>query len=549
MSLHFVLTGSLEKVLPHQEPAPWLYDSCTLPAGDRLSVQLAYMSDFQLIHPLEARLFFSVKAPAGIRIEIRQVGLVPVRLACTPSHDDDYLTHSPAMLPDVLLPYDEKDGVRMLGGQWRSLWVDLYAEQPGDYQVVLSCQNVHGECVWDTTLSLHVNAQALPKQKLIHTEWFHADCLADYYGLEVFSEAHWQVIENQIACAAAHGVNMLLTPVVTPALDTAVGGERTTVQLAEIYEKDGIYTFDFSKLDRWLDICQKHGIEHIEICHLFTQWGAKHAPKVMVHTENGLVKRFGWETAALDPAYTAFLYQLIPALKEQLKKRSMLENTWFHISDEPRDEHAQDYFAARSSVLPLLADVHVIDALSSFELYKTGIVPKPVVSNNHIDPFLEANVPDLWTYYCVSQGKDVANRFMSMPSRRNRILGVQLYLYHIEGFLHWGYNFYNAQYSLRHINPFIETDAGEAFPSGDPFLVYPGENGQPLSSLRLEVLHEALRDLRALEMLESFKGREHVEKLIRDLAGQEITFSSYPRNDTFLYELRKCVNEEIAAAV
>lgn len=546
MSLHFVLTGSLEKVLPHLEPTPWPYDRYGLLLGDRVSVQMAYMRDFALVPPGADRLFFSVKTPGGLRAEIRQVGLVPVRLACTADHDGDYLTHGPAMLPDVLLPYDAENGVRLLDAQWRSLWVDLYAEAPGDYHAAFSCQDAAGARVWEKTIAVHVSAQALPKQTLIHTEWFHSDCIADYYGLEVFSEAHWQAIESQIACAAAHGVNMILTPVVTPALDTAVGGERTTVQLCEIWEKDGRYSFDFAKLDRWLAICRRHGIAHIEIYHLFTQWGAKHAPKVMVHTPTGLVKRFGWETDALDPAYTAFLRQFIPALKDCLKANGMLENSWFHISDEPCDDNAANYRAAQAGVIDLLRDVRIIDALSSFDMYRTGIVPKPVVSTNHVEPFWEAKVPGLWVYYCVSQGKDVSNRFMAMPSRRNRILGVQLYLYRIEGFLHWGYNFYNSQYSLRHLNPFAETDAGEAFPSGDAFLVYPGEGGQTLSSLRLEVLDEALRDLRALELLESLRGRDDVEKLIRELAGQEITFSVYPRSDSFLYELRRRVNEEIS---
>ncbi|MBQ7867656.1 MAG: DUF4091 domain-containing protein [Clostridia bacterium] len=548
MSLRFVLTGSLEKVLPDREPAAWPYDRSVLPLGDRLGVQIAYWCDFELIHPQEARLFFEAEAPEGVHTQLYSVGLVPVRVACTPNHDDDYLTHSPAMLPDILWPYDEQNGVRRLGGQWRSIWVDLHAETAGEHTVELRCKNAQGECLWSQTLTLQVSAQPLPKQKLIHTEWFHADCLADYYGLEVFGEQHWQVIENFIACAAAHGVNMLLTPVVTPALDTAVGGERTTVQLCDIYEKNGGYTFDFAKLERWLGICQKYGIENIEICHLFTQWGARHAPKVMVHTGEGLIKRFGWETDALDPAYTAFLHQLIPALKDFLREKGVLQNSWFHISDEPHDGDEEDYRKAQASVLPLLQDVHLIDALSSFDMYQTGIVKKPVVSTNHVEPFLEAQVPGLWVYYCVSQGKLVSNRFMSMPSRRNRILGVQLYLYHIEGFLHWGYNFYNSQYSIRHLDPFAETDSGEAFPSGDPFLVYPGEDGKPISSLRLEVLYEALRDLRALQMLESLKGRAFVESLISRLAGQKITFSDYPRNDAFVYELRRCVNEELAQA-
>ena len=52
----------------------------------------------------------------------------------------------------------------------------------------------------------------LPEQKLCHTEWFHGDCLADYYGVEVFSPGHWQALEGFIQAAARCGVNMLLTP-------------------------------------------------------------------------------------------------------------------------------------------------------------------------------------------------------------------------------------------------------------------------------------------------------------------------------------------------
>lgn len=546
MSLRCVLTGSLEKVLPQTEPPAWPCQHHSLPVGDRLNVQIAYRLDWDDVRCGNDRLFFSVDVRSGIRVQLFQVALMPVRVACPADHDDDYLTQGPAMLPDLLLPYDAQSGVHALGGQWSSLWVQLRAEEPGDYEAAFTCRSASGECLWSQPFSLHVCSLPLPAQKLIHTEWFHADCLADYYGLDVFSEAHWQVIEQQIACAADHGVNMILTPVLTPALDTAIGGERTTVQLVDITEANGVYTFGLTKLDRWLDMCRRHGIAHIEICHLFTQWGAKHAPKVMVHTETGLVKRFGWETQATDPAYIVFLQQLIPAVKECLKRHDYLKNSWFHISDEPTDEDAQDYAAARSAVLPLLQDVHVVDALSSFAMYQAGVVPKPIVATDHVEPFLAAQVPGLWVYYCVGQGRDVGNRFMSMPSRRNRILGVQLYLYRIEGFLHWGYNFYNSQYSLRHLDPFAETDAGATFASGDAFLVYPGADGCAWRLIRLEVLDEALHDLRALELLENLKGRAHVERLIRALAGQEITFRSYPRSEAFLYDLRSRVNQEIA---
>ena len=62
---------------------------------------------------------------------------------------------------------------------------------------------------------------------------------------------------------------------------------------------------------------------------------------------------------------------------------------------------------------------------------------------------------------------------------------MQLYKYKIIGILHWGYNFYNSQFSLEKINPYQVTDAGGAFPSGDAFLVYPGEDRHPEESIRM----------------------------------------------------------------
>ena len=136
-----------------------------------------------------------------------------------------------------------------------------------------------------------------------------------------------------------------------------------------------------------------------------------------------------------------------------------------------------------------------------------------------------------------------------MPSARNRILGVQLYKYDMTGFLHWGYNFYNSQFSIRHINPYQSTDADGMFAAGDPFLVYPGEGGMPEESLRIMVLNEAMNDLRALQLLESLSSREFVMELIEGDLSEPITFKSYPKSDMYLTSLRNRVNMEIAKRI
>ena len=152
---------------------------------------------------------------------------------------------------------------------------------------------------------------------------------------------------------------------------------------------------------------------------------------------------------------------------------------------------------------------------------------KPVVITNSVDEFFKRDYKDIWAYYCCGPCDDgYSNRFMAMPSGRNRITGFQLYKYGIKGFLHWGFNFYYSQLSKREINPFLVTDADEAFQSGDAFSVYPGKNG-PYESLRSVVFYEALQDYRACRLLESFIGKEKVDELINE--DGDIKFNKYPR--------------------
>lgn len=534
----FQLTDSLEKVLPARRPAPLEQDKAVLLQNQKWAFQLAYTCANDDFGETSTEFRVRCTGPAAAAAELHRVDLVPCDYPCHGTWDENYLTTQPGLLPDLLVPLDTHEPIRAMPAQWRSLWVTVDASrlQPGDTELCLETFTAEGEPLARFALSIQVLPQALPPQTLYQTQWFHADCLADYYGVPVFSEEHWAILDKFIGCAAAHGINMLLTPVFTPPLDTAKGGERTTVQLVEVDWDGEAYRFDFSRLRRWTDICRRHGITEIEVSHLFTQWGAEFAPKIWVNTPAGPEKRFGWHTPAVGGEYTRFLRQFLPALKAELDDLVGLDHVWFHISDEPHDHEKETYAAAKATIQDLLAGCHVIDALSSYEIYREGIVEKPIVCNDHLQTFADHGVKNLWTYYCTVQAIGVPNRFMAMPSARNRIMGVLLYQYDIEGFLHWGFNFYNSQRSVRHIDPFRVTDAGGAFPSGDPFLVYPGPGGEPWGSIRGEVLKDALQDLRLLRLCESRVGRPRTLELIRGLAG-EISFFAYPTDKAFFEKL------------
>ena len=112
----------------------------------------------------------------------------------------------------------------------------------------------------------------------------------------------------------------------------------------------------------------------------------------------------------------------------------------------------------------------------------------------------------------------------------------------MEGILHWGINFYNNQFSKKAINPYEITDCEGSFPSGDAFLVYPGEGGRPEESIRLMAMNEALQDYRALKLLEDKIGKTAVIELLEEGLSEPVTFFEYPKSPEYLIMLRRKIN-------
>lgn len=543
------IVSSLTKVMPGERPRDNQNEKQFLVLKEEVfSFQYAYYYDGEeMANPHDIQL--KIDSPLAGRLRFRDVIPMPARWVCPEKNDKDYISTLPGMYPDLLR---EKPHNRLLvlPGQWQSVWVELDARdfpiEPGSYKVRGILEDEQGNLLAEAFHTIRILRSALRKQEMIHTEWFHTDCLADYYQVPVWSEDHWEIIGNFFQCYGKRGMNMVLTPVLAPSLDVALGGSRTCAQLVEIESLGwGKYKFSFERLIRWIRLAKENGISYFEIAHLFTQWGAKYAPRVKGKREGKETWLFGWHTKAGDREYQLFLEQLLPALIQVCKEEGIDKQLYFHISDEPSKEDLESYVAARKQTGELLKGYPVMDALSSYEIYLTGAVECPIPATDHIKAFLDQGVSGLWTYYCCAQGEKVSNRFFSMPLWRTAILGVQLYTAGVEGFLHWGFNFYNTQYSLEKINPYEITDAGGRFPAGDSFLVYPGKGGIPEESIRLMAMEEAMQDVRALKMLEKKKGRAAVLTLIEELAGGRVTFTDYPKGIQFLLQLRQRVRAEI----
>ena len=545
MKLCVKITDSLQKIFADEEFSCSEYTSGSALRGEVFSFQIAYCCDeFADIY---------LKKESDLDITCREVQLIPCETPALDLSEDPFVLRSTAGLyPDALVPQGRF--IKASPRQWRSFWITVNVSEntrAGKHNIAfkLTAQSNRGgtsdtkECSFE----LDVLEQILPEQKLIQTQWFHADCLYVKYNCACWSEKHWEVLEKYFLNFSAHGNNMLLTPLWTPPLDTAKDKERPTVQLLDIELCKGKYRFDFTRLGRWIDLGLKCNIKYFEMSHIFTQWGAEHAPKIIVKIDGKEQKLFGWHTDSLGAEYTDFLRQLFPQLLEYLDSRNVREKCYFHVSDEPGVGHIPVYSKCSALVNELAGGKNIIDALSSFEFYRNKLVKIPIPSNNHIEDFYAGNVKPLWTYYCCSQTNQVPNRFFNFPSMRSRVMGVLMYVYDIAGFLQWGYNFWYSRHSVRtDIDPYRVTDADHAFPSGDAFAVYPAEDG-PVDSIRHEVMREAIQDMRALQLLEGIIGREKTLEVIHDGLDGKLTMTNYPHSASWLLDLRRKVNKLISA--
>ncbi|MDE5671163.1 MAG: DUF4091 domain-containing protein [Eubacterium sp.] len=536
MQIHLVLLSSLEKIMRNETSSESRFNGFSMLNNERKSFQLYISSDCDEVS-LEIKSDLSCITPYTVEY-------LPSEYAINEKTADDYvIKNKDGYYPDLLLPAEK---IIKLENGAKTLWFEINPTEKleaGNHKIEIIVSS--GDVKSSVSFDIEVINCSLEKQNLIFTNWFHSDCLMQEYNFEAFSDEYWRVVKNYMAVACEHGMNCILTPLFTPSLDIAVGGDRPTVQLVDVTLEKGRYSFNFDKLKKWIETAQSCGIEYFEMAHFFTQWGAKFAPKIMA-TVNGEYKQiFGWKTLVISKKYKKFLRQFAAELKSFIETMGLKEKTLIHVSDEPNSSQTFTYRIAANIIKDLFSGYRIIDALSDFKFYKKGLVNTPIPANNHIEPFI-GNVPELWTYYCCAQdNKYVSNRFFSIPSQRNRVLGYQLYKYDVKGFLHWGYNFWNTQYSKKKINPYEITDAGKAFQSGDSYVVYPKEDGTPLCSLRLKVFYDGFQDMMALQTLEKLAGRKKALDILEKGLDKELTFFEYPHSNEWQLETRERINTEI----
>ena len=507
----FWLETSLNRVYPNSNAGTQQSLHLLTPRNARLSFQACYRNESTRALTVDC----SIVAPSGIEATVRRVGYVPMWnfTAQVPASELDGIGHIPGLVPDPLYPETS-----VQTGPWatQSFWITLHIAndiKPGVVTVMVKMKANDREESVDQSVEIDIKSLILqPRRTFPVTHWWNADAIYDWYKVEPFADEWFRLAEAYLRDMIDHGTNVIFVPLFFHRREVV----PRPAQLVRVYKKGkDDYSFDWSRVRRFVELARRCGFERFEWPHLWQMLIqpngytlAANEPQRIYYEKNGRRELlFPADYPAMGPDYIAFLKQFLPDFQQFLLDENLLEISYFHVSDEPgkTEQDIRNFKAARSLLHQLApwTDGRVMDAMSDIRYGKMQLIDFPIPLADAASEYLHAGIPH-WVYYCCSPRGVYVNRFFDTPLAKIRMAGWLFYRLGALGFLHWGYNFWyemnlgwNANPQTL-INPFTDgavkfSFGGEGEPYGDSFVVYPGDDG-PLDSIRWEVFAESLQD-------------------------------------------------------
>lgn len=471
----------------------------------------------------------AIEGSESLGSQVRLVDLVPMPHFThnTPPEDLDGLDAIPGLVPDPLLPATE---FRIGPHESRSYWITLKIPadaEPGKRELRFKFILGDHKHEFELPLTLDISPFVIQPRRDFHViHWWRGEATWDYYKTGMFEDPRWwEITRGQLKNMLAHGSDVVYVPMFFDRREVF----KRPCQLLVVEEPEpGKYKFDWTEVEQFTDMCKEIGFPKFEWSHLWIYWGVEHPIRIYKKDGNKFVMLWPEDEPAFSETYLNFLRQFLPSFHDFLVQEDLLEDSYFHLSDEPGEgQHVINYRAARKLLHELAPWMKVMDALSNIEYGRQGLTDIPVPLVDSAQAYIDAGIPH-WVYYCCLPNGKWLNRFLDTPLPKIRMSGWLFYHLKAEGFLHWGYNYWHMMASENIGDPYKDSSNGDWpwIPYGDPFVVYPGKDGETLDSIRWEVFAESLQDYAILQTA----GIKPDDSMFAELK----SYADFPRSETWI---------------
>ena len=372
---------------------------------------------------------------------------------------DELIAVAPASIPD---PFWEGDERPIEPKSAQPLWIELDVPAnaaPGEYHGEL---NVGGKGRCSLPVTVRVRDFRMPDERHQRViQWWNVPGRT-FENLKPGTDEYWKHLEGMCALVRRHRQTDVRVP-----WDLVVR------------KGDG---WDTSLFERFAEVAFGAGLQAVQ----FTPIGA--------HTKSQLEPDSRTQTS--DEQISQ-----LEAVQAVIVKRGWQGRVLTSIADEPFIYQESSYKGVLDRVRKAAPDVRVIEAIETDDIGELDVyVPKLSHLNLWWPRFedLKQRGEKVWYYTCCHPMGRYPNRFLDQPLVLARELHWISYLYDLDGYLHWGLNWFSADG-----DPYTEKGANAwELPPGDSQVVYPGKGGF-LGSLRLSAMRDGLQDYEYLWTLEN----------------------------------------------
>lgn len=431
------------------------------------------------------------------------------------------------------------------------VWADIpvpSSAAAGKYPVTVSLYASAGatgeRLLQKEELSLTVTEREMPSPRdyRIYLDlWQHNSNLARYYGVDLWSDEHFAHIECAVATLAELGQKSV-TVLLGDCPWQGWGCHLLQSTPATLYEyslvrtektENGEYVYDFSALGRYVELCEKYGINgDISVYGLLGIWKMPFFPAEKIdHPENVLIRYY-------DRADGAYRYMknseeiggFMAAAFAYFKQKG-----WFGrvlvSGDEPSDMTA--YRKSAEFIRSIEPDVkfklaldhaEVIDEFASSLKCCASSFP---CSCSRRELLAQRQKEGLNLLFYVCNIPDKPNTVLKSPLTEAVFLGAFAYYYRFDGFLRWAHYCWteNPRKDVRYNNL--------ALPAGDVCFVYPDRRGGILKSVRYKALQRGIQVFELLSRLPRERGERLAKTLLKSDDPAEYMKDDRHTNDFF----------------
>lgn len=427
----------------------------------------------------------SFRIPAE-RIRVRAVGNVPVRHPLEGRHayfrrETDGPPQRPYPHPDILRETDRL--MNVVPDVSRSFWIDLVVprEAPaGAYEGTVRLEAPGLRKIVPVRLVVH--AVELPEKRSFYHAyqlWAFDHVERAYPDRPRFSDGWWSLMDRIAANMASHRYTCVTVQ---------------AVQLVEPALRDGVLAFDFARLDRFLDLFKKRGIDWVHLYPIMERkqlWRFEKREEDVGYLIQEPDADGRWGTVFVpkgDPRAERFHRPFLRALERHFTEKGWTGTTFLQVMDEEQPELTVGARTMHREECPRLLDDKRMDWVHLWWKNETG---REAARRGKKRMMLYVTAP--------APGYP-AGDVIEERSLNQIVLRWLCPRWKLSGYGFWAYN-------QGWISPadLAEEPSGGLSPAtypftGNTFVVYPGPDG-PLDSIRHEAGLDGVEDVELLALL------------------------------------------------